>query len=130
MLRVTADDVATYAPGTPEVTQQQVEQAVDWAEAQLERAGVTVVKGSRAYRQAVRAVCAYTLSLLPGVTALVDVTDTQRLESLQEGTDKFVFAERSSSAVADAAAIWEARAWEHLTAAGLPRPRLSAGAAR
>ena len=127
---VTPADVATYAPGTPAVTAAQVEQAQDWVDAHLEHAGVTLAPGSRAEREARRAVCAYTLSLLPASAALTSAVDANRLESLQDGDQKMVWADRTPGAMASAADEWEARAMTHLRAAGVVPRRVPAGAVR
>ena len=129
-LAVTPQDVAAFAPGAPVVTPGQIEEAVDWAEPQLERAHVVLAPNSREERAARRAVCAYAISLAAQGTVRAATTETGRVLKLKDGAEEITFADRNGAALAELPGDWETQAQQYLYAAGVPRPRPAVGASR
>lgn len=129
-LTVTPADVAAYAPDAPPVTDNQVVQAVDWAEPLLERHHVTLTPDTRQAREAVRAVSAYAIAVALGGTRTQAVAGDAAIQKLKDGDSEIVYAERDVTALAALPGNWVSRAWQHLYAAGVPRPPGHSGASR
>lgn len=129
------DDVAEYAPDAPEVTDLQVEEALDWAEPLLERAGIVLVANSRQEREARRAVCAYALSVATGINASTKRTSTAKAAAkrIKVGTIELekpaIDVQTQAAGFVVSAGEYRTRAWRHLRAAGVIVP-LAVGASR
>lgn len=129
-LVVTAQEVAEFAPEAPAVTATQIEEARDWAEPLLETAGVTLLPGSRAERNARRAVMAYAVSLALQGSVGAAAQDSGRIVKLKDGAEEITFADRDRDTLLSLPGDWLGRAWAYLHAAGLPRRTAFAGASR
>ena len=129
-LAVTPQDVAAFAPGAPAVSEDQIQEALDWAEILLEGAHITLTPGSREERAARRAICAYAISLATTGTVRAAATETGRVLKLKDGAEEITFADRNDAALAELPGDWAAQAQQSLYAAGVPRPRPAVGASR
>lgn len=129
-LTVTPADVALYAPQAPAVMDNQVAQALDWAEPLLERHHVTLTRGTRQAREAARAVSAYAIALALGGVRTQAVAGAAAIQKFKDGDSEIVYAERDTTALAALPGNWVSRAWQHLYAAGVPRSVRVAGASR
>lgn len=127
---VTPDDVAEYAPDAPPVTDAQVEEAQDWADALLERYSVVLAPNTRQEREARRAVSAYAIAVALGGVRTQAVAGEAAIQKLKDGDSEIVYAERDTATLAALPGNWVSRAWQHLYAAGLPRSLRVAGASR
>ncbi|RTR29060.1 DUF4054 domain-containing protein [Deinococcus radiophilus] len=138
-IEVTPEQVAAAYPSAPAVTAEQIQQARDWAEPQLESAGILLAPDSRQERAARRAVMLYALHLASQFGGLAVRTDTKaqagviqerkKVGELEKDV-KYASPGESASGFLATADGYLAEAWAALYAAGLPRPRLSAGASR
>lgn len=138
---VTPADVAALAPDAPPVTEALIVQAADWVEGEVERAQATVPgfalpdPGTRQGRELARATCTYALYLQAADKAAgsrVTGGSTGASKALTIGPIKIekavVDTEQAAAGMAVSAADWLATTWRHLVSAGIPRPRLVAGA--
>lgn len=137
---VTPAAVAAAYPTAPAVTADQLVQARDWAEPQLESAGIVLVSGGRQERAAQRAVMLYALYLASqfgGLAARTDakaqagiIQERKKVGELEKDV-KYASPRESASGFLATADGYLAQAREALYAAGPPRPwRVSAGASR
>jgi hypothetical protein len=137
MLTVTPEEVAAFAPGAPAVSEDQVQEALDWAELLLERAHVELQPSTPQDRAARRAVMNYALAVAsegkasttrvsaPAAKAKrikVDVIEIER----PTGPDGQTLAEGLTISAGE----YHTRAWQALYAAGVPRPKPAVGASR
>lgn len=137
-LEVTVQEVAEYAPDAPAVTAVQILEAQDWAEPQLERAGVVLVAGTRAERAARRAVMNYALHLRVGMGAsslratVTGAAVTQERKKVGDLETEKRYAQPTDTAAGylTSASEYLARAWTALHDAGVPRRAPAVGASR
>lgn len=133
MLSVTVADVAAYAPGTFEVTGDQLQEALDWVSIQLARHGISLEPATAQERNAERAAMAYAVSLnlqsgmvghLTGLTA-----ERKKLGDVEVNRQ---YADGASTAAgyASTAAGYLRLAWLALFDAGVQRGRSAIGVSR
>lgn len=126
---ITPRHVAALLPAAPPVTEEQIQEARDWAEGLLTRAGVTPEAGSAAERAAVRAIAYRAASL----AVKNDVQDALAEAGTTVKVDKRFSVQVTAEApqlLRQSAADYRADANTQLYAAGLPRPRRAMGASR
>jgi hypothetical protein len=138
---VSPTDVAGYAPDAPTVAQSTIDQAADWVQGEIERVQLLVPgfvipdPATRQGRELARAICTYALYLqAAGKASGSRVTggSTGATKGITIGPIKFekavVDTEQAAAGMAVSAFEWLAATWRHLVSAGIPRPRLVAGA--
>lgn len=137
-LDVTVQEVAEYAPDAPAVTGAQIEEARDWAEPLLDRAGVVFVVDSRAERAARRAVMNYALYLRTSTGASSVRVSTSGGGGIKKIKVGKIEAETVASPAGESVALnmvtsaseYLSRAWAALYGAGLPRVAHVVGVSR
>lgn len=136
-LAVTPEEVAAFAPGAPEVTPEQIREALDWAEILLEGAHVILTPESREERAARRAVMNYALAVASeGKASAARVTvagaATKKIRVGKIEIEKTAAQSGGSTAegLSTSAQDYHDRAWQAIYAAGVPRPRPAVGASR
>lgn len=136
-LDVTVQEVAEYAPDAPAVTGAQIEEARDWAEPLLDRAGVVLVADTREERAARRAVMNYALYLRTsgGASSVRVSTGGSNTKKIKVGKIEVESAPRAAGEsvalnMVISASEYLSRAWTALYGAGLPRVAHVAGVSR
>lgn len=136
-LAVTPAEVAAFAPGAPAVSEGQVQEALDWAEPRLERAGIVLQPNTRQERAARRAVMNYALAVASeGKASTTRVTvgtaATKKIKVGKIEIEKAAAQDGGSVAesLSTSAQDYHDRAWQALYAAGVPRPKPAVGASR
>ena len=132
---VSPEDVAAYAPGAPPVTDEQIDEALDWADA-YSALSVLPEPNTRQGRALKRAICAYALFLAAGLkastvrtTATVAGAKKVKVGSIElERTQ--VSSEAQAANFAVSAEDWLDRAFQHVVEAGLIVRRAFAGVVR
>jgi len=117
------------------VTQEKIDEAVDWIELWIEKAAVTVPDPeTRQGRELKRAICAYSLCLQARQKASTGRVGTAAAatKAITVGPIKLekaaVDVESQAAGAVTSGQEWYFQTWRHLVAAGVPRPALTVGA--
>jgi hypothetical protein len=136
-LAVTPEQVAAFAPGAPAVSEDQILEALDWAELLLQHAHVELQPGTPQERAARRAVMNYALAVASeskASTTRVTVAGaaTKKIKVGKIEIEKVAAqgGESVAEGLSTSAQDYHERAWQALYAAGVPRPRPAVGASR